>query len=266
MRESRIEGLIDVWDLGSVQARRPVLVAHRGGVIAPNAPENSLAAIRLAAASGYHMVELDVRVASDGVPVLFHGSAGSGLSVDCGIEEFVEDLTSEELQSIRYRESTEHIALLSDALDLCASLRLGVMLDVKAGDPPQVFVSRIGDLLHSCGLDRAALTISHDPGVRDGLAETVLPPVSREDYRRVLGGEALSLEGQFWFGWAADLPSDAVSQLQVCGAFAIVSINTFHYPSHARDALARQDIERLYTAGVEGFQIDSVFREFVPTA
>jgi hypothetical protein len=39
----------------------------------------------------------------------------------------------------------------------------------------------------------------------------------------------------------------------------IVSINTFHYPAHAQQSLARQDVRRLLAAGVEGFQIDSVY-------
>ena len=94
MKDRSSEELIDVRDLDCIRARRPLLVAHRGGVITPDAPENSLAAIRLAAEQGYDMVELDVREAKDQEPVLFHGSAGRGLMVDCGVEAFVEDLTT----------------------------------------------------------------------------------------------------------------------------------------------------------------------------
>ena len=77
-----------------------------------------------------------------------------------------------------------------------------------------------------------------------------------------MDGEDLSLAGKFWFGWAAELPSETVARLQQCGAFVIPSINTFHYPAHARYLLARQDIERLRAAGVDGFQIDSVYGRF----
>ncbi len=45
--------MIDLSDANAVRAHRPFLIAHRGGVIAPNAPECSLAAIRLAATHGY---------------------------------------------------------------------------------------------------------------------------------------------------------------------------------------------------------------------
>jgi hypothetical protein len=71
------------------------------------------------------------------------------------------------------------------------------------------------------------------------------------------------LHGQFWFGWAAELSGETVTALQRNGAFVIPSINAFHYPAHAQDVLAQRDIERLYAAGVDGFQIDSQYRELV---
>jgi hypothetical protein len=264
MEDCPKDGLINVWDLDSIRLRRPFLVAHRGGVILPGTPENSLAAVRLAVRHGYDMVELDVREAKDGEPILFHGSAGRGLMVDCGVEAFVEDLSSEELRSLCYRASTEHIATLAEALALCASLKLGVMLDIKTGEWSEAYVQRITDLIKAHGLSAATVTITRHPIAWEYLADRVIFPVSREDARRVLAGEAVPLQGQFWFGWAAELPDAAVPLLQRSGAFVVPSINTFHYPAHARVELARQDIERLYAAGVEGFQIDSAYRPFVP--
>ena len=263
MKYSPVDGLIDLRDGDCIRARSPLLVAHRGGVIASDAPENSLAAIRLAAAHRYDMVELDVREAKDGEPALFHGSAGRGLLVDCGVERFLEDLTSAELGAIRYRASTECVATLSDALALCASLELGVMLDVKADDCTEGYLRRIAGLLQENGLGSATVTISHDPRVRECLADVAIFPVPNRNFRRVLEGQAISLYGQFWFGWAVELSDEAVATLQRNGAFIIVSINTFHYPAHARRSLARQDIVRLRAAGVEGFQIDSMYEDIL---
>ncbi|MBN1641114.1 MAG: glycerophosphodiester phosphodiesterase family protein [Anaerolineae bacterium] len=252
---------IDLRDADCIRARRPLLVAHRGGVIAANAPENSLGAIQLAAIHGYDMVELDVREARDGEPVLFHGSAGRGLWSDTGVPRFVEELTSQDLVALCYRGSTEHIATLAQALSLCASLGLGVMLDIKAGTLSERYLGRIADLLrqHDCG--SSTVTIAHDDAIRAALADQVIMPVSVEDQARVCAGEAVPLHGQFWFGWAAELPNATLSALQRNGAFIIVSINTFHYPAHAQHSLARQDIRRLLAAGADGFQIDSVYGE-----
>ncbi len=46
------------------------IIAHRGA--SARAPENTLAAFRLALRAGVGMIELDVRLTSDGVPVVIH--------------------------------------------------------------------------------------------------------------------------------------------------------------------------------------------------
>ncbi len=255
--------IINLHDPASIRARRPLLVAHRGGVIAPDAPENSLAAIRLAAAHGYDMVELDVREARDGEPVLFHGLMGGRLDIDCGVDRAVEELTSQELAAIRYRASDQTIPTLDRALALCRSLRLGVMLDLKPALPSRPFLQRIAKLVQAHDLGAASVTIEQHPLAREVLAGPVIQRVAEVDFRRVLEGEAVPLQGQFWFGWAAELPDAAVARLQESGAFILVSINSFHYPPHAHATLAGQDIQRLLAAGVEGFQIDSVYEGFL---
>ncbi|MGL4635315.1 MAG: glycerophosphodiester phosphodiesterase [Beijerinckiaceae bacterium] len=49
---------------------RPLVIAHRGA--SALAPENSIGALEAAIASGADMVEADVRLARDGVPVICH--------------------------------------------------------------------------------------------------------------------------------------------------------------------------------------------------
>ncbi len=48
----------------------PALIAHRGG--GRFAPENTLAALRTGAAHGYRMMEYDVKLSADEVPILLH--------------------------------------------------------------------------------------------------------------------------------------------------------------------------------------------------
>jgi hypothetical protein len=144
---------------------------------------------------------------------------------------------------------------------LCASLELGVMLDIKSGALSDRYLGRIADLLREYAFGSSTVTIANDAEIRAALAGQVLFPVSKEDEARVCNGEAVSLQGQFWFGWAAELSNATVAALQRNDAFIIVSINTFHYPAHAQQSLARQDVRRLLAAGVEGFQIDSAYGE-----
>jgi len=262
MKTDSAQGLINLHDPAALRARRPLLIAHRGGVIAANAPENSLAAIHLADIHGYDMVELDVRQAADGVPVLFHGLMGGNLLVDCAVQGAVEELSADQLTAMRYRASTERIATLADALDACVSLGMGVMLDIKSRDPSPAFLQRIADLLRAHALGPATMTINHHPLIGEHLAGLAMLPVAEENARRIQQGEQMSLHGQFWFGWAMALPDGAVKALHRAGALVIPSINSFHYPFHARHTLARQDIRRLLAAGADGFQIDSEYEEF----
>ncbi len=260
MKTSRDGGLIDLDDRSRVRARHPLLIAHRGGVITPSSPENSLAAIRLAAAHGYDMVELDVQQAGDGHPVMFHGREGN-LLTSCGVDASVRDLTSDELSAIRYRASDEPIAALSQGLSLCRSLELGVMLDFKTfGDSigSETFFATIGLLLREHDLGGAVLTWNH-PLEQKYLADTAMFPVSDHDLHQVTGGRTISLEGQYWIGRAHDLSRTTVQALRQSGALTFAAINTFHYPIHAHIDLARQDLERLLAAGIDGFQIDSIY-------
>jgi len=68
MKRQGDETLIDLQDGAAVRARAPLLIAHRGGVITPSTPENTLAALHLAGSQGYDMVELDVSRSNEPIP------------------------------------------------------------------------------------------------------------------------------------------------------------------------------------------------------
>lgn len=255
------ETMIDLRDITAVQARYPLLIAHRGGVITPSTPENTLAAMHLAGSQGYDMVELDVIRPKDDEPVLFHDPADS-LMRQCGINAHLVDLTAQELTTIHYRASVESIATLAQGLALCQQLRLGVMLDVKTPDGSPLtagFVQRIRVLLEEYALVPAAALISSSPLLCEVLAEQVLFPVAEEDVRHASQGDAPCLRGHFWFGLPEELPDATVPVLQEAGALVLPAINIHRYPRHAHDVLARADIDRLRRAGVDGFQIDSAY-------
>lgn len=58
-------GITDLLD-----HRRPLVIAHRGA--SGDAPENTMAAFRLALEQGADVIELDVHMTADGFPVVFH--------------------------------------------------------------------------------------------------------------------------------------------------------------------------------------------------
>jgi glycerophosphoryl diester phosphodiesterase len=261
MNKKGIASMIDLSDAAAVREFRPFLIAHRGGVIAPNAPECSLSAIRLAAERGYRMVELDAQEAKDGEPVVFHDRT---LTRSCGIDKTIRELTSEEARAIVYRASDQHIVTLDEAMALSRSLNLWVMLDIKTTrEPPNTdgFFQRIGELLEKHGLTKSTILLSGPRSAREHLAGKVVFRVNKEEFEKVRDGQSVSLEGKYWFSLPEALPSEMVPKLQQSGALVIPAINTFRYPVHAHRELARQDIDRLIEAGADGFQIDSVYED-----
>lgn len=102
--------------------------AHRG--LHDNkgdAPENSMAAFRKAVDAGYG-IELDVHVAKDGIPVVFHDFK---LKRICGAEGDVEDYTYEELQQFRLCSSGERIPKFADLLNMVQG-RVPLIIEIKS--------------------------------------------------------------------------------------------------------------------------------------
>ena len=75
--------------------KSPLIIGHRGASAV--APENTLAAFAQAVALGADGIELDVRLARNGVPVVIHDAS---LRHTAGRKEIVTKLTSEELARI----------------------------------------------------------------------------------------------------------------------------------------------------------------------
>lgn len=82
-------------DILSAGMQKPLIVAHRGS--SRRAPENTCAAFDLAIAEGAEGLEMDVRLAGDGLPVVFHDSSLTRITGD---EITVDRLTTGELAEV----------------------------------------------------------------------------------------------------------------------------------------------------------------------
>lgn len=123
-------------------SRSPLIIAHRGA--SAHAPENTLAAIRLAIDHGADGVEFDVRLARDGVPVVIHDETLDRTAERPGQ---VCRLTSEELSRLdagswfnkRYPKradpgfARETIPTLAAALGLCEHFAGPTYIELKCG-------------------------------------------------------------------------------------------------------------------------------------
>ena len=115
--------------------------AHRG--VSSEAPENTLAAIQLAIAQGYGVVEIDVDVTADEKFVLLHDHIINRTAREINGDQVkpdnlsISDLTYEEALGYDYgswfsnKYKGEKIPLLTEALDLLKSAGLEVKIDNK---------------------------------------------------------------------------------------------------------------------------------------
>ncbi len=247
--------IIQFSDAKAVGKRRPIIIAHRGGVVSPRSAECSLTAIHLAAEQGYDMVELDIQRSKDGVPVVFHDR---NLQKACGKSGQVADFRANELEAIPYRIGNDRIVRLDTALKVCRHLGIGVMLDLKDGRDSPEFLQRIDHLLVHHQLHDASISFSGSDAARRYL-KNVRFTATEEEMRRLQAGAKLDLRHRFWFGLPKHLQPGDVDKLKSAGALILPAINTFRYPSDRHRELAKHDIERLRQEGVDGFQIDSVY-------
>ncbi len=106
---------------------RSVPVAHRGlHDIGKGIPENSVAAFRAAMEAGF-AIECDVRLAADGVPMVFHDGDLKRLT---GAEGKTDALTSAELGKLSILGTGENAPTFAAFLDLVAG-RVPLLIEVK---------------------------------------------------------------------------------------------------------------------------------------
>jgi glycerophosphoryl diester phosphodiesterase len=114
---------------------RPAIVAHRGA--SATHPENTLPAFEAAVTSGADLVELDVRLTRDGVPIVLHDA---DVSRRTGATGLCHELTLREIKRLDASggEGGERLEIptLGEALELLSG-RVGVDVEIKniPGEP-----------------------------------------------------------------------------------------------------------------------------------
>jgi glycerophosphoryl diester phosphodiesterase len=141
-------------------------IAHRGEPVGHT--ENTLPAIRAAVDAGAGMVEIDVRLTADGIPVLLHDA---DLRRIWGIDSDLAVLTSGELAQLR-GPAGERIPALAEVAALAADAGVELMVDLPAADAGPVSY----DLLAAAGVVDSCLFAGftrplrdHAPGARIAL-------------------------------------------------------------------------------------------------
>ena len=123
----------------------PLWIAHRGGGSA--APENTIAAIRTGAAAGFGMVEFDVMLSGDDVPLLIHDETLERTTDGAGKVSAHSARALRQLDAGRWHGPTfagERIPTLDQALDCLLALDITANIEIK---PATGFERRTGEVV-----------------------------------------------------------------------------------------------------------------------
>lgn len=145
------------------------LQAHRG--VSTDAPENTMAAFRMAVDQGYDIIEFDPKFTKDGICIILHDrtldKTGrlAGKKLD-GENIYIADKNFAELADIDVgswfapRYSGEHIPTLSQALDYMKSVDIEAKVDnvVERFTPEQI--ETVFDIIERHGNNKVGLTCS----------------------------------------------------------------------------------------------------------
>ncbi len=252
-----------------VRQNQPVnVIAHRGASI--DAPENSLAAFRLAADQQSDFVELDVQESADGEVLVVHDSAlmkvgGSPLKI---WEATAADLRAVDIGSYRSPAfSNERVPTLAEALAACKG-RVRVVVELKSYGHSQRLEERVVEIVEAAGMERETIFMSLEHSMSKRLKELrpswrvgVLAAKAIGDLTS-LGADFLAVEkglatrafvrqahqaGQQVYVWTVNEPA-VMFELMSSGVDGLITDR----PGVARDVVNRRsgmsDAQRLFVA------------------
>lgn len=160
------------------EKERAYAVSHRGA--AGLAPENTLAAVKTGVSAGAPFIEIDIRLTSDGVPVLMHDGSldrttdGSG-RVGERDWEYVKKLDAGGHFPDKFK--SEPVPHLGAVLEYMKGTSSTLVIEVKSPDDYPGIGDVLADYLRKYGMEKRVLVISFDAGWVEGFGK-LMPGVA----------------------------------------------------------------------------------------
>ena len=167
-----VAAVVSAGGLAAAQTAGPLVAAHRGGALLW--PENSLTAFRNALALGADFLETDVHLTRDGEVVILHDPTLERTTTGTGrlSEASLADLASLRLRARDGAVTADSIPTLAQMLDVLATSRARLLLEIKVGADRQ----RYG------GIEEKVLALVRAHGVAE---RTVIMAFEGETVRRI---------------------------------------------------------------------------------
>ena len=144
-------------------AWRVHVCGHRGYSL--HYPENTLPALQAAKAWGATSVEIDVVLTADGEPIVLHDLTVDRTTDGCG---FAADLSLEQIRRLdagsgcHLRFAGTPIPKLVEVLDWARHEEMGLFIEIKEAERPDLAVDRVAALLAETGTVGLVVLISFD--------------------------------------------------------------------------------------------------------
>lgn len=236
------------------EGRGYLLIAHRGGVVDSLREENSLEALQEASNRGYYMIEVDVRLTSDSVLVTHHDA---NLKRTFSIDTSLTSMTWKELSMLK-NNNGYRIQLFEDVLKN-AKGHLQIMIDMKIrGNHPAIFNQMI-DLLKKYDLYQQALMIGTDESTSFFTGKIKLSCTRKQLEENM---KRKTFDPAHYYLFSGDISAADVKWAKQHNILTVGVVNAWSFKQGNDMTMAREQAQRLINAGVNCFQIDSMFEPF----
>jgi glycerophosphoryl diester phosphodiesterase len=231
------------------------LIAHRGGVVDDQHPENSPSSIEAAIERGYWMIEVDVRRSKDGQALLQH-DANFGRFY--GVPRRVDEMTWDEIAQLKATPGGNRPMTFEEVCARCAG-RIRLMLDIKGEAFPVEFYQGMIDTLRKHKMLESTFCLSATR-VYELTNGVTLRAGNRKEIEESITAGPVVARTRYFFG-NEEFNEDTLAMCRKHDILAVAALNTSRYVRMKVDQLegARADVQRLLALGVRHFQIDSVF-------
>ncbi len=245
------------------------VVAHRGG--RHHWPENTMRAFRGALDSGAHVLELDVRLSADGIPVVMHDETVDRTTDGTGR---VQGFTLEELRRLDagyswsppgvpdrkpYRGTGLTVPTLEEVLEAFPGALL--LLELKKG--PVELTGAVGELIRRHGRADTTMVASFQTSLLRAFRACHPEIATSAGRSEVLGfwlARRLSLHRSIKPGYVALQVPERFHGLRVVTPAFVESARRMNLAVHVWTVNATEDMTRLLDMGVEALITDAVDR------
>jgi glycerophosphoryl diester phosphodiesterase len=234
------------------------LIGHRGGVVDSSYTENSMPALEAAVKRGYYMVEIDVRLTKDSQLIAQHDPT---FYKYYHVNRNTQQLGWDSVRLLRSDRDNSRVLHFEEVLQFCKG-KLQIMLDNKIIGNDIASFRRIEALMRKYDLLDKALIIGTSE-TRQYFTGKAKVGYNLNALKKMQQSAGFKPELYFLFDHGNVLTEEAVNWAHQNNILVVPSINKFHYVNIPYMQGADRDITQLKKWGVEFYQVDSEFDQWL---